>query len=871
MATAPETPAELEATKPLSAAEAATGLSSIGRYQIERVLGRGGMGVVVEARDPELDRQVAVKILVAPGANAVLFGEALRREAQALARVTHPNVLSVYDAGVDGAPYLVMQLVDGETLGHHISRTRPTTKQILALFQQVARGLSAIHAAGLIHRDIKPSNILVDKRGVVHVADLGLARIGELAQRSDGAAVPTTETNTIAGTPAYMAPEQFEGRALTSACDQFSFCVSLWEALTGERPFRGGSEEELAKAVRTVPPDVRIDGISRAQLRALRRGLSTDPGARFPSMDALSAALGKATARGPLLVVGGLSLAGAAAMVAALGLGAWASSPPPRAPDAGVAMPAPRTVGALELADVRRLTLTGSCNEYPSLAPDGTVYFDAVFGPDQHLMAYDDTTRETRELTQTKGWDLAPRVSPDGKRIVFLRKTADMMAAHVADLSDLAAAKKIVPGGSRPSWSPDGRFVWAGSRKGVSRYDATTLEVSRTLVPPEGAFPMATLELADGRVVLLTKTGSANADGLYLYDAASPKPRALIPASDENPMDEVLALAPDGQAVLVAKWQATNTVEIWRVPLDGAPAVAVSGAAINARKNLVVAGKRLVWSDCTEQVSLATVSLTPRGTTKFSPLAANAWVDAFPVGIPGTDDIVFLSYRTTVDEIWRMSRSGDRARAIPFGKLELDRLAVSHDGAWIVGGNDSGVFVGPIDGSAPPIKVHDDDESEQNAVFSRDGGTIFLELRDGTRDRIASMPRGGGATTWVAPVGSQAPSTSPTENFLAYLTDVPGGKTAARAIVLLDLTTNKTRRLNVPAYPYRDLRWSPDGKHLLAVRRDGQFAEIDVAASQIVRTFDVGAGQLIGVTYAGDEIIVGYSASVGDVWEGTLR
>jgi WD40 repeat protein len=260
------------------------------------------------------------------------------------------------------------------------------------------------------------------------------------------------------------------------------------------------------------------------------------------------------------------------------------------------------------------------------------------------------------------------------------------------------------------------------------------------------------------------------------------------------------------------------------------------------------------------------------GATKFTDLSRNKWVDFSPNAIPGTDEIVFLSYRSTNDEIWRMTKTGDRPRVVPFGKLELDRISISHDGTWIVGNNDNGVYAGPIDGSAEPIKVHDDDDSEQNAVFSRDGQTIFIELREGKRDRIASMARTGGPTTWVVPAPSMAPAVSPTEDVLAYLAELTiPGKTWPRVITLFDLKTKKSRTLDVPPYPYRDLRWSPDGKRLLAIRRDGQVAEIDVATSKVLRTFETGADQIYGATYLGDEIMVGHSASAGDIWEADLR
>ncbi|MBL0219895.1 MAG: protein kinase [Myxococcales bacterium] len=553
---------DADPTKPLSAAELSTGRAAIGRYKIEGVLGRGGMGVVVAAHDPELDRRVAVKILVDHGKAPEVLGAALRREAQALARVSHANVLSVFDAGVDGSPYLVMQLVEGETLGAHLARLRPAPPIVIGLFLQAARGLAAIHAAGLIHRDFKPSNALVDKAGVVWVADLGLARIGELALTAQTASVPigtaTTQTNTIAGTPAYMAPEQFERKDLTPACDQFSFCVALWEAVFGERPFR----EVDARSVDPIPPK---DVLSKRQVQALRRGLSVDPAARFPSMDALITAL-SSPSRTPWFVGGGLVVAGGAAVIGLLVARGGTTDAGDATDKTKIVPSAPTAPAALVLSDARRITLTDACDEYPSVGPDGTIYYDGIVGPDSHLMAIDPATRRSRELTTTKGWDLAPQPSPDGKQLAFLRKTAEPMAVHVAALDDLAHPRRIAAGGFRPAWSPDGKYVWAGGRSGLTRYDARTGGADRKLELPKGAFPMLGIELPDGRFVLLTKTGSATADGLAIYDAGKTTSRWLIPGSDDSPMDEVLTRAPHGDGVLIARYTVTANIEIWYVP-----------------------------------------------------------------------------------------------------------------------------------------------------------------------------------------------------------------------------------------------------------------------------------------------------------------
>jgi len=853
-------------TRPLSDAELAVGRAQIGRYKIDRVLGRGGMGIVVEAHDPELDRKVAVKILMDHARSPEALGTAVRREAQALAKVTHGNVLSVYDAGVDGSPFLVMQLVEGETLGAYLARTRPPPAEIIALFLQAARGLAAIHAAGLVHRDVKPSNALVDRSGVVRVSDLGLARIGELAQGPITPTVGGDQTRSaIAGTPAYMAPEQWERMDLTAAADQFSFCVALWEALFGARPYIDMS------APKGEPPEVDASRISKQQYAALRRGLSIDPADRWPSMDALIAALAPPRSKKPLVFGGAVVLAAGATIAAFVAMGGDHDEPPP-APPAVTPVVRP---AVLELSDARRLTMTDACDAYPSIAPDGTIYYDQIVGPDDHLFAYDPKTRQSRELTQTRGWDLAPAVSPDGTKLAWLRRTEEAMALVVADVADLSGAKKLANGGLRPAWSPDGTHVWAGARKRVGRMNIATGKAERVLDLPEGAYPMALVELPDGRVVVLTRTGSATADGLAIYAPGATTSTWLLPASDENPMDEVLTLSPSGDAVLVARYTITQALEIWSVPLDGKPP-AVVATSIDARKKLVLQGKRLVWSDCTEYMTIAAMEQTPAGGTKFVDVARNKWQDGFPLAIPGTNELVFISYRSGTGEVWRMSRGGENARTVAFGGHELDRLtAVSHDGRLLAGVLGVGLYVGPLDGTAKPQLIVPGAamNTERNATFSRDNRTVFFESRDGEVDRIASVRVTGGAPAWVLPAGSLMPAQSPTADVLAYLTDAKNGNHLERFVMLLDQKTGKTRKASpdLAAYPYRDLRWSPDGAKLLAVRRDGKLTELDVATGKVLRTFDVGSDTLTGATYAGDEILVGRATSAGDLWQADLK
>ncbi len=351
--------------------------AAIGRYVVLGLVGRGAMGEVYAAYDPELDRKVAVKLLrTQNAAHDLAAAEArsrLLREAQAIARLSHPNVIVVHDVGSFGEQvFVAMEFVDGHTVGYWLLAGRRSWRDVLAVFMAAGRGLAAAHASGLVHRDFKLENVMIGHDGQVRVMDFGLARMvagstigdsGHVAAPEpsqggdDGAADvmasvddsvsatriiapsigsgaagrPTvlevrttsevsakppslargsgrvgdtppgslsadlTHTGAILGTPAYMAPEQFSGNPADERSDQFSFCVALFEALHGQRPFAGSTVAELADNVRrgriSLPADAtRVPGWLR---RVVLRGLRTDPAERWSSMDTLLDALQK--------------------------------------------------------------------------------------------------------------------------------------------------------------------------------------------------------------------------------------------------------------------------------------------------------------------------------------------------------------------------------------------------------------------------------------------------------------------------------------------------------------------------------------------------------------------------------------------------
>lgn len=284
--------------------------SRIGRFAVLDLLGEGGMGRVFAAYDPQLDRRVAVKVLHGRREDAE---QALRiqREAHAMARVSHPNVVQIYDVGqFDGRTWIAMEFVPGRTLSAWQAEEARPWRAVVELYARVGAGLSAAHEAGLIHRDFKPDNVLVGDDGRPRIIDFGLARAGaepaagvdtevdDAALRAESGSgpldSPLTRDGSFLGTPAYMSPEQMKGRDVGPASDQFAFCLALYEALFGRAPF---DDSTLINRLRAVEQgDLRAPpsgaGVPRRIVDALSRGLAADPADRWPSMAALLDALG---------------------------------------------------------------------------------------------------------------------------------------------------------------------------------------------------------------------------------------------------------------------------------------------------------------------------------------------------------------------------------------------------------------------------------------------------------------------------------------------------------------------------------------------------------------------------------------------------
>jgi serine/threonine protein kinase/tetratricopeptide (TPR) repeat protein len=445
----------------------------VDRYQILGPVGRGGMGEVYAAYHPDLDRRIALKIVFESGADAAERRARLLREARAIARLSHPNVVTVFDAGTVGdRVYIAMEFVDGETLDAWLAAKPRGWAEILDVFVAAGHGLSAAHAAKIIHRDFKPQNVMIAKDGVVRVMDFGLAQLvreeeapesesteAVTEEPSSAAALPkrsspptdtrATKTGALLGTPAYMAPEQFRGDVVDARADQFSFSVALHEALLGERPTL--KHLQVASAT-TTPNQNRVDPVSQKRnaprwlLEIVSRGLAPDRDARFSSMAELLATVDRARAR-PRRRVSGL----VAALVIVVGtVGGWRLS---HARRFDCAPPVDRISAAWPVTDsqtTRRASIRAALVS-DDAASGETTWQRLSSILDQYLRQWSATYKDACEATHARGeqsaevLDLRMRCLNDN--LDEVRALTDVLVSGGGGLSSkaLGAASSLTP------------------------------------------------------------------------------------------------------------------------------------------------------------------------------------------------------------------------------------------------------------------------------------------------------------------------------------------------------------------------------------------------------------------------------------------
>jgi Tol biopolymer transport system component len=461
--------------------------SRLGPYEILGSLGAGGMGEVYRARDPRLQRDVALKVLPEDAAADPERRRRFENEARAVAALNHPHILAVHDVGTDGdVSYVVFELVEGETLRQRLARETLPPRKAVEHAIQLCRGLAAAHARDILHRDLKPENVILTRDGSLKILDFGLAKLMPGLEETEGTESPTaTRPGTLLGTVGYLSPEQAKGLPADARSDVFAVGVVLYEMLSGQRPFRGDTHAESVAAVLKEDPPTLISPsgpVPPALSRIVRRCLEKDPEERFQgardvgfALDALSGTsgeseLGPEARRWPRKRRRGAILAVAVLAVAALLAGVLADRLwlPPR--DSGREASVMRS----QIDLTADLPLIGKPN-HPlrtelAVSPDGTLLVWSANQGNQGLPSLHLRRLDTGEVTRIPGLGIAshPFFSPDGRWIGFVAYEDGHRLRKVSVEGGLAVDLAGLP--SWPmgaTWAPDGKIYLGPFDEGI--------------------------------------------------------------------------------------------------------------------------------------------------------------------------------------------------------------------------------------------------------------------------------------------------------------------------------------------------------------------------------------------------------------------
>jgi serine/threonine protein kinase len=863
----------------------------VGRYAVTRQIGAGAMGAVYEAHDPELDRRVALK-LVQVEDDSVEGEKAARtrvaREAQAMARLSHPNVIHVYEVGTqETLVFIAMELIDGPNLRDWLAANGPPWRDTVRLFAEAGAGLEAAHGAGLVHRDFKPDNVLVGRDGRVTVSDFGLARAASGVEsrppaappRYDAAGVlasPITRTGAVLGTPAYMAPEQVLSGTVDARADIFSFCVALYEGLYGCRPFAGDTLSQLlanahANDVRRPPPGPVPDAVFRVVLRGLRARPEERWGSMRELLDALNAAVAPARRRSipawlyalAVLVVAGSALGWRVIQSASRKRAGGAD--PRAAADEGVATPPlvfhPR--------NPRRITFNEGCELSPSFTPDGkTLVYKAMGSSDSApLLLRTLSDPSARQLTPPKTFTFNPAVSPDGATIAYKRWSKEHpLGLYLMPLAGEGDPRLLIEGIGHPSWTRDGLALWGEDRTALLRVRAADGKVEEKVPSPAGFRPGPTLERADGSLVAVyPRFGSGTSDGGV----------AIIgPASDSRyirwlthgDFEETLALSPDERHALVVTKLPNGEPSLVDVPLDGSPISSLAGGGIFPTRGIAVAPDRhgLVWSTCRDYVRLARMG----GDGKAEDLEpGNGWEDRRVEWLPQLGRLVVLSSRGGHGlQPWLVDPAHKEApRPIAAGDRDVTGVAPSPDGTLLaLSASNGGILVVPVDGSSPPRAVTSD-PADREPTFRFGGMEILFERprADGS-SRIMAVPVAGGEPRTILEGRVRAPAASPVDMRVVYF---EVGDKAEMTFMLFDPVSGKASPVSpdVPKTIFTETRFSPDGTRASVVSGGQVLHEVDLTSRKVVWRSQATDG-LESFAYTPGGIFLTHTEWSGDLW-----
>ena len=764
----------------------------LGPFRITSLIGAGGMGEVYRAWDTRLDRQVAIKVLpqVSPIDDA--GRERFEAEARAISRLTHPRISRLYDVGsapVGGTSvqYLVMELVEGETLAARLKRGPLPVDQALAIAIEIAEALAAAHAAGVIHRDVKPANIMLTRSGA-KLLDFGLARLRPslgVGHAASGAGDPATHPTGLFGTLPYMAPELLRGAGADARTDLFAFGAVLYEMLAGSPAFAAGSEADLVPAIlerEPTPISARQPQTPPPLERLIATCLARDPDERWQTAQDLVRALrwvrddqsrpaGPARTRGRpgwVLTATVVVLASAAAVVAAakILIQGRSVSTLPIAPKRFV----------VTLPDLRQFVGDGRTF---SFVPDGSgiVYLAATAEDSSRIHLYTLSDGVSRALGGTEG-AMHPTVSTDGKWVAFYRSNRLMKVAIAGGPPIEIAAVPYLFG---VSWSADDWIVFA-SGSGLQRVPAGGGEAQTLTTLEAGEFRHTSPHvLPDGKAVLFTalsRSGTLEDAEICVVSISRRERRTLVKAAGDARYSSSGHLLYVRQADLLGVPFDPKRLQVSATPFLVAASIQVKPQELVGSFDLAEDGT-LAWIASRESdLQRMLVWIDRKGMERPLPIPVRPY--SHPALLPDERSAI-VEIEATPHNLWHLDlTSGALTRLTHEGANH--RPVVSRDGRFFVFSSDRttprSLFRQSTDGSGAPERLANAASGQNATSWSADGRwLVFTEATPTTRDDIWVLALDGGSTPRAllqTASSEHQPTFSPDGRWIAYSSDESG-------------------------------------------------------------------------------------------------
>jgi Tol biopolymer transport system component len=802
------------------------------------------MGEVYCARDPRLGRQVAIKVVAADGEPDRDRFRRFEDEARAVAALSHPNVLTLHDIGShEGRPYLVLELLEGETLQQRLERGPLPLRQAVEVAVDICRGLDAAHARGLVHRDLKPGNVFLTSHGGVKILDFGLAKLtrGDVESGLSGAVAQggndtVTAAGIVVGTLGYLSPEQARGLGADGRSDLFALGAVLYEMVSGRRAFSGQTPADTLSAVLNAepPPLTSPSGpVPPALERVVRECLAKDPEQRFHSAHdlalALETVLDQATSGRAETDPGDDAHPSGAAPVAT----------PPPGPRAGRRLNPRLLVAGLVLAGVVAvlatrvsqdsaetpalhavpLTTHADMENWPTFSPDGShVAYQGAAADDDGAAVLVKQVGGAEALRRTfgPGLDHALSWSPDGRWIAFLRGDfpARMDPLRLLVIPPVAGAEREIARinygvgwGARPAWTPDSQAVIVPDREG-----------------PTGPFSLYRISIDDGRRTRWTFPDAASPGEGDLDPAVSPDGTRLAfnrngvlhlvelddglqPRGPPRELADLSRIA-DGELSgpfglawtansreLVFPWGTWPDPRLYRISAEGGPIRPLGGLASGTFAPAIsLVGDRLAYMEWIVRYDLWQIEVDEAKSAISEPsrLTASSRLDSNPVVSPGGERIAFHSNRAGRYGIWIASSSGEGARPLTPRCGEGDPPVPGRHFGWspdetsIVFSARGDLFVADV-ASGACRSLTTGPSVDSSPAWSSDGWVYFSSSSDGVRN-VRRLPAGGGPEEPVTADGGSLLAVSPDGSRVYYARDrtlwaIPAAGGEAREVV----------------------------------------------------------------------------------------